>query len=484
MTFANIFKNKVFIYVSSRYATYFFQFVIGFTIAAKLGPFYFGIYGFIQLIINYFGNINLGINHSLNIYLVHYKDNKTESTNYIINSLVITFLLSVAVSLICLFMAFSPIEAFEKYHIDEFLPIIGIVAILQYFNNVFVTVLRIKNRLNCISLIQSIQIIPELLCIVLFTGEALIWALCCCLTISGIVGFICTRYTNSLPNIKDSTINKKYIINLLRKGFYLFLYNSGFAFVVISNRTMVSHFYEVESFGLFSFAYQLANALISLSAAMSFVIMPKLLDRLSSDDFDVVKSTIDVVNKVYVSFTHFIVYLAMPFFYVLLLVLPQYSGALTAMNLISLAVLLNTHTITYSSLLIAQNEERKCAAISLFGLLLNVVVGVSMIMLFEIQFSYVIIATMFTYAIVCLLMAYFGNRKIRVYSIMSAISSVFPCRLVIPFLVAFILSFAKVECIMFLPLVTYVILNHGNLKSIFDNYIKKLISSPQMVDLK
>ena len=72
-----IFTNKIIIYLLSRYGTYGLQFLVSLSIAAKLGPYYLGIYGFINLIVSYFGQINFGIPHSLNVLLVHHKsDNK------------------------------------------------------------------------------------------------------------------------------------------------------------------------------------------------------------------------------------------------------------------------------------------------------------------------------------------------------------------------------------------------------------------------
>lgn len=84
-----ILKNKVFVYLFTRYFTYGLQFVMSLIIAVRLGPYYLGIYGIIQLILNYINQINFGIPHSLNVLLVHNKQNLKKQNSLILNSIVL-----------------------------------------------------------------------------------------------------------------------------------------------------------------------------------------------------------------------------------------------------------------------------------------------------------------------------------------------------------------------------------------------------------
>src|SRR5690606_41162050 len=69
-------SNSLFKYLFTRYLTYFIQFVSAIFIAKSLGPFYFGIYGFILLIINYFRIFDFGISNAVSILLVQNRGNK------------------------------------------------------------------------------------------------------------------------------------------------------------------------------------------------------------------------------------------------------------------------------------------------------------------------------------------------------------------------------------------------------------------------
>ena len=46
-------KNKIVVYLITRYLTYGLQFFISMVVAVRLGTYYLGLYGIIQLILNY-----------------------------------------------------------------------------------------------------------------------------------------------------------------------------------------------------------------------------------------------------------------------------------------------------------------------------------------------------------------------------------------------------------------------------------------------
>ena len=70
-----IFSNKAILYVISRYATYIIQFINSLFIAIYLGPFYLGIWGFINLVIGYISQLNFGISNSVNVIISVNKQN-------------------------------------------------------------------------------------------------------------------------------------------------------------------------------------------------------------------------------------------------------------------------------------------------------------------------------------------------------------------------------------------------------------------------
>jgi O-antigen/teichoic acid export membrane protein len=81
------FINPAIFYVISRYATYIIQFVNSLFIAVYLGPYYLGIWGFINLVLGYLAQINFGIPHSVNIIVSVNKEKEEYAQKVIGNGL-------------------------------------------------------------------------------------------------------------------------------------------------------------------------------------------------------------------------------------------------------------------------------------------------------------------------------------------------------------------------------------------------------------
>ena len=178
--------------------------------------------------------------------------------------------------------------------------------------------------------------------------------------------------SKSLPKLSEITISKEFQLVILKKGLYLFLYNSCFYFIIISIRTIISRNYTVEEFGLFTFSYTLSNALMLILDALMFIVFPKVIGKLSSDNSEEVYNTIDTLRMTYITAAHLLIYCAIPCFPLVIYFMPQYSGALMSLNLISLTILIHTNSCGYLELLISRNKEKLAAALSSIALVLNV----------------------------------------------------------------------------------------------------------------
>lgn len=96
---STILRNKIFLYVGTRYVTYAFQFIASFYIALKLGPVGFGVWSFILLLINFYNIIDFGISNSINILLVQDREVEERSSSHILSSIIITIGLNILVIL-------------------------------------------------------------------------------------------------------------------------------------------------------------------------------------------------------------------------------------------------------------------------------------------------------------------------------------------------------------------------------------------------
>ncbi|MDE5417225.1 hypothetical protein L3049_04315 [Labilibaculum sp. DW002] len=474
-------NNSVVVYLATRYLTYFAQFVISIFIAVKLGPYYFGLWGFLLLLLSYFQITNFGISNAINILLVQHKKDEFKIRDLISNAFALISCLCFIVLLLALYYYYYGIYFFEKYEVGNLFYPICLIAMFVYVNMLLMTIYRVRNKLFEIAFYQSI--IPFLVLIALITvdDKNLIVILLGIYLLGHTLSFLMFIFRKVLPvkgnvNLKDSKI-------IINKGFFLFVYNICFYLLIISVRTIVSIYYPVKEFGYFTFSYTLANSILLLLEAMTFVVFPKLIDKLNSDDPDVVEKNIEKIRTNYVYLSHGLIYIALVFFPIFVQLLPKYVDTLPALNLIALTIVLYTNAFGYNSYLMARNKEKIIALVSFVALFINVLLALILVVVFQIVYSHVIIATMFAYLFCILLFVYFGKKNLgRKISFLSIFQEAFPIKLLIPYLVAVVISLMEIRLAVFVPLILFIILNVSVIKKIL-NTIKNVIYKPEVINI-
>ncbi len=480
MKLSDIIKNKVVIYLASRYLTYFLYFVTSLVVASKLGPFYFGIWGFVLLLINYFQQIHFGIHNSFNVLYVQNRDSEKECKNYVANALALEGYLGIIICILFVVYTICGSSWFEKYDADKYVIWICLIAILQHFNTMLINLFRVKNMLGSVAFCQTIVVVLQFGSIFVFSGETLIYALILCYVIGYSVAFLVAWLSGAL-DLKGARFSLTYQGAILKKGLLLFLYNTCFYFIIISVRTIISGNYEVEEFGLFSFSFTLAHAVMLLLESLMFVIFPKMIGKMTGDNKEEIQSTLRKFRLVYISSAHGLIYLALIAFPLLIKLFPNYSGALTSMNLIALTVLMNTSGSGYTELLIARNKENILSIVSSLALVVNVLIAILLVYVANVGFSYVIIASLVTYflytfAIVKIGMNITGSER------NTFMQDFFPFRLLLPYISALVISIFQLEVFVFVPFVLFVIFNINEGKAIF-GMIKRVLAKPDIMYL-
>ena len=482
MSIISLFKNKVLFYLASRYITYGVQFITSLVIAAQLGPYYLGVWGFILLLLQYFQQFHFGIANSFNVLYVQHKNSQQECDNYIANSLVLVGFLAVFVVAFYVYYLIVGIGRFEKYHVDDYMVWICLVAIFQYYVNFFINLFRVKNQLNKVTFCQSIIIFLNFFCVFFFKDEELIKWLLSGYVVGNLLCVILALTSKAIPSFRTVTIRRHYQNEIIKKGIFLFLYNTCFYFIIIAIRTIISGNYSVEEFGLFTFSYTLASAILLILDSLSFIIFPKVISKLSSNIIDEVEETLSVLRKTYITSAHLLIYLALICFPFLLLIMPKYSNALTCVNLISLTVLMSSSSFGYMELLVSKNKERTMAVLSSIALVINCIIALILVLILKVAFSYVILSTMLTYYIYTFLVITYGQKAINRGKMVDVLKDHLPLRLLLPYIVALVVSLLKLEYLIWLPLVVFVLMNIRELNTIKET-INKIIIRPEVVNL-
>src|SRR5690554_6890330 len=150
------FTNPAILYVISRYGTYIIQFVNSLFIAVYLGPYYLGIWGFINLVIGYIGQFNLGISHSVNVIISVEKDNDDYVKKIVGNGMTIILLLSLFVILFSMFEKLSIIQIGARYNFSKYILPFTVIALLTHLNAYFSNIFRVYGKIYAIAINQSL----------------------------------------------------------------------------------------------------------------------------------------------------------------------------------------------------------------------------------------------------------------------------------------------------------------------------------------
>lgn len=483
MYFNSTIKNKVVLYLASRYITYFIQFVTSMAIAAKLGPYYLGVWGAVLLIINYFQQLHFGIPNSFNVLYVQHKNDILKCNDYIANSILLTTYLLLLVIVFYILYNFIGISSLEKYQLDKYFVWICLIVAMQYFVQYFINLFRVKNKLNRITFCQTIIVLLCFISVFLFKGETLISALVGSYFLGNCVCIIIALSSGTIPSLKAMHFRLSCQKEIIRKGIYLFLYNSCFYFIIIIARTFVSSNYTIEEFGLFTFYYSLAHAILLVLEAMTFIIFPKIIGKLSSSDLIQIKQTIHDLRTIYLTTVHLLMYVALPCIPVILFFLPKYSQDVLTFNLIALSILLSRNSYGYLELLVSKGKEKLLAMLSASALIINTIITYLFVTYLHLQYSYIIIATLITYILFSYISGLYSSKLIGNNKAFSIFKEIFPLNFFLPYLLALFISLMQYEEWIWIPLILFCIINWKNKNKLID-IIKTILVKPEVVDIK
>lgn len=479
-----ILSNKIVGFVLSRYATYFIQFVNSLFIAVYLGPYYLGLWGFINLIIQYLAQFNFGISNSA-LALGAINKKYPRYLQIIFNNAIgMLVLLSILIAFCFFLVNLFHIPFGDKYNFKNYMFIVLLIGVLNYFISLFSNFFRLMGRLKEIAFSQSLLPLLFLICSFIFKGEKLLNAL----VYANLLAFVTSFFLfilNSPIRVWPS-FNFKVIKKINYRGMFLFLYNTSFYLIIISTRTFVSAFYTVQEFGIFTFSFSLANIFLLLLESFSFLIMPKAINKFSKSSIAEAKIVLDKLRSVYIVTAHLLVHLGCLLFPVFLLFFPKYSHAIHSFRLIALSVVIYTNTFGFQSLLISKGFERKLGTISFCSLLINLGLLCVLVLFLKVNFNYVILATLISYMVYCILLAIQGHKALFGQGekiLLRDIISIFPCNLFVPYLISLGLIFINANNFLFIvPLLIFLGLNFKDFKQM--KFIgKQLLNKPETLDV-
>ena len=382
----NSIKSSFTRFIIIKYVTFFIQFINSILIAKLLGPYAFGIYSFLTLVIQYFSYSGLGINYSLNTTIALKKSKKKLTIKIWQNSLGIMILVNFSLLIIGVLLHYVEVGSFSKYSYWNYHWWVIALTILYNFNLLFVNLFRVYGKLNEISFYEGIGPIFILIALIYYNKDILVIHIVYCLVLKNLISLIIFAFRSPLPNLYKFDIRISRI--LILRGINLLIYNLSYLFIMLSARSLVSIFYTVEDLANYSFANSLSNNLLMIAGVFSFLFYPKMIHKLGIEkNTENIIQYINRFNSFYLEGINALTFFSMLVLPLMDIFLGEYSRITTVFIIIIVSQLLINSSLGYSIYLIAIKKESNLTRIGLLAILIITLFGtITSILNFSLEF--------------------------------------------------------------------------------------------------
>ena len=358
-------KNPIILFTGSRYISFGLLFLRGIIIAKILGPYFFGIWGFLTLSLQYLNYTSLGVEYATTVELATGNKIESRQSNRINSTAIsLTLFISIILLLFAVTLNFYQISFLEKYSFNQFVVLVVIIAGITNLQQVLTNIYRVYKKLTKIAIIELFTAVVLLITALMFTGELLVYALLAAMIVAGLISL--GILLNNPPFPISLMIDKQIASSLLIIGIPLLIYNVSYFLIMNSARTILSIFYSVETMGFYSLANAVTTATLLGLRTIVWVVFPDILSRTHVGIHDdLAFKTVDKVNILYstsVFFVVFVIILLLPFLFI---ILPQYKPAIDTIVILLLSQAVLSASFGYNSIAIARRNQNKVAKISI-----------------------------------------------------------------------------------------------------------------------
>lgn len=368
-------RKPTILFTFNRYISYALQFIRGIILAKVLGPFYFGVWGFLMLVSQYLSYTGLGLEYAINVELaVHDRDDNKQESQLIGVTLTATLCVGLLLLLVGFLIQRFQIALFAKYSFSQYALILALIVALTNLNQVYANIYRVFYKLGRIALYEFVLASLPLVVIVFYQGEQLIRALLMALALAH--GFGVLLYTTKAPFSIRLQWETPLIRYLLIIGIPLLIYSLSFWLITLVGRTIISIYYSVEAMGYFSLANNLTNAVMLGLRAIVWVVFPIILTKTKYGVPDEeVWQTVRRVNTLYGTAVFLAIFSMIFLAPILFIILPQYQPTLRILIVLLMSQAVLSITFGYNSVAIARKQQIKVAGIAVVAVSFVLVLG-------------------------------------------------------------------------------------------------------------
>ncbi len=479
-----LFGNKVIGFVATRYFSYVLQFLNSLFVAWSLGPFYMGVWGFISMIMQYMAFGNLGVDISLNVTLStgDFKDVERQK-RFVSNALFATIITSTIYLFVAVGLVLSGVHFFEKYLFTRYLFPLVLISCFNYFNILFLNVFRAHSIFMPISVFQTLVQLVQLPLFLFFKDTDLINAILAAQLLAHVFSFLLFYMQMPFP-LKFKT-DWGVVKELFTRGVSLLVYNITFYLIMLSSRSLVSFFYPVETMGLFTFAANIASALIVGLSSLDFVLFPKMLNRLGKEELNAsTKQSFNDLRYLYTVLAFIVILVGLLCYPILLMFFNAYSSTIVIFTLLAMSQLIISSGFGYATMIISRGKELYLVKHGIISVIINVFLGSVLVYFLHVPYEALAFLLVLAFVYYDIQVVKLGRNLLGLEStIPHVLKEMFPLSTLIPLLVMLVgLLMGNQLLFNLIALVIFILLNRKGYY-LFKKYLDILFNRPSAVNI-
>jgi O-antigen/teichoic acid export membrane protein len=403
-------KNSAVSFVFARYTIYGVQLLNTIWIGIILGPIGFATWSFIQLIMQYGAQLNFGLPFILTNQLAMHGVSSTEGSEALRRSVQLSKVVILSALLLFLGEYFFQVFSVIKFLSFPLFFAVLSTAVIQHYNQLWLAVARIENKL---ALIIFAQALPQILLsmVLLFTGaEYLVEILVGISLFSQIVVYLLLRRVSIKENENQELGSMRFFIG---ESLKLFLYNAFFYLIIITTRAEVSYFHTKETFGQFSFAFIFINVLLLGMDALGFLWFPKMIKRFSELSNHLIVETLRRSQDLYLTIGKTLIMLIILGYPFINLLTDKYADAQIYLYVGILSIGFYLVSFGLAALLMAKSKNHWIAWMSVILFLVNLIFLTVAFSYFGMSAQWALLVTGLIYLIQNGVLVFFVVRTLR-----------------------------------------------------------------------
>ena len=469
------FNNQLVIFLFNRYISYVLLFIRGLLIARFLGPYFFGIWGFSTLILQYLSYSNIGINYAITVQLSTKTNNEERERDRIASTALSSmFFIGIILLILGALLYFCGWIPFSRFNFPNYWLVIILITIASNIQQVLINIFRVKKNILRIAITEFVTALLLFISVFVDKNSSLINIQLITILCTSLISIFLMSY--KLPIKFSLRFDKLIFLDQLKLGIPLLIYNLSFTLINLSSTSIVSAFYSVEILGFFTLANSISSATLLGLQSIGWAFYPQVLTNTSADITNQGKyQIVGKINTLYATSCFILTIFVVLILPAIFLVLPEYKIASPVIIILVISQAILSASYGFNALAVSNQKQKNIAIIGISVVIVITLLSlcVPILHMDKIWIAIVVLVGSFIYSF---LQIRLGTQLLQINeNLLREFLKLYPIGVLCSFFLLIISSFTKYSFLLSVfALGIYLFFNRKNNKIIF-NFIKTKI---------